>query len=173
MEEYILVGEVLKPQGIMGDVKVRAYTDDPGRFTELDMIYVKVGEAYEKREVHCTRVHDGCAYLAFPGFATREAAEELRGLMLYIHRSQAIPLGEDEAFIADLIGCRAEDTKGNDIGVLTDVLQPGSLDVYVFKTARGMMMMPALKAAIPAVDVVAKRIVIDEAKLPEVAVFED
>lgn len=173
MEQYLLVAEIVKPQGVHGEVKARPYTDDIHRFETIDRLYVKTPEGIEPREVKCNRVHEGFVYLTFPGVASRAAAEGLRGTMLYIDREHAAPLSEDEAYIVDLIGCEAVDTQGNPMGTLIDVLQPGSLDVYVFRREKGTMMIPALKAAIPTVDVKAKRIVLNEEKLPEVAVFED
>ena len=53
---------------------------------------------------------------------------------------------------------------------MTDVLQPGGNDVYVIKTPRGEMLLPALRHVIPAVDVEKGEITVDEARLPEVAV---
>ena len=52
------------------------------------------------------------------------------------------------------------------------MLQHGPVDVYVFRTPRGGMMAPALKAAFPAVDVAARRITVDAARLAEIAVYD-
>ena len=173
LTNFLLIGEILKPQGVAGEVKVKPYTDDPDRFLRLKEVFFQEGEAYHPRGVHCSRVNDGFAYLSVEGFDTREAVEKLRGEKLFVDRSHAVPLSEDEVFICDLIGCEAVDTKGNAIGTLVDVMQPGGTDVYVFDTPKGRMLMPALKAAVPTVDVKARKVVLDESKLPEVAFFED
>lgn len=173
LSEYLLIGEITKPQGIAGEVKVQPLTDDPNRFLNLATVFVKAGDAYEERPVASVRVAGGYAYLAFPGVDGRDKAEAMRGVKLYVDRARAVKLSEDESFICDLIGCRAADTNGNEIGTLADVLQPGGTDVYVFDTPKGRMLMPALKAAIPVVDVAARRIVLDADKLAEVAFFED
>ena len=63
---------------------------------------------------------------------------------------------------------------GAPIGRLTDVLTPNSVcDVYVFSTPRGEMMLPALRRVVRSVDVAAGAIVLNEAVLSEVAVWED
>ena len=77
-----------------------------------------------------------------------------------------------EVYISDLIGSEAVDENGGVVGTLTDVLQHGPVDVYVFRTPRGGMMAPALKAAFPAVDVAARRIAVDSACLAEIAVYD-
>ena len=62
---------------------------------------------------------------------------------------------------------------GEELGVLTDVLQYGSVDTYVFKTPQGNMMAPALKRVFTDVDIDAQVIRVDTDALAEVAVFED
>ena len=45
-QAYLLLGEIVRPQGIRGEVKVRHYTDDPERFFDLETVYCKKGESY-------------------------------------------------------------------------------------------------------------------------------
>ena len=170
---YLLIGEVLRPQGIRGEVKVRPYAADPSRFREWDTLYLKDGEAYSPIEARCSRVHDGFAYITLGDCADPESAERLRGRELYIAREQAGETAEDEVLVADLIGCRAVDENGTAVGTLTDVLQNSSVDVYVFRTPRGTMMAPALLTAFPEVDVENRLIRVDSRRLQEVCVYED
>ena len=72
--------------------------------------------------------------------------------------------------IADLIGCKARDENDEAIGTLTDVLQYGTVDTWVFKTAGGTLMAPALKAVFPEVDAENKLIRVGREKLEEVSV---
>ena len=88
-------------------------------------------------------------------------------------RENAVELDEDQVFIADILGAKAYDTKGNEIGTLKDVLTPGGVDVFVFDTPKGTLMMPALKTVLLTMDADEGRIVLDEAKLEEVALYED
>lgn len=170
LSEYLLIGEVLRPQGIKGQVKVRPYTDDPDRFLDLESVYVKAGEQYRAVPVDDVSVRDDGVYLRLNGALDRDTAEKQRGTALYVDRAHARPLQENETFICDLIGCRVLDSRGTELGKVTDVLQPGGNDVYVIKTPKGEMLLPALKHVIPTVDTVNGLIVVDEARLPEVAV---
>lgn len=172
LAEYLLIGEVLRPQGIKGQVKVRPDTDDPYRFEELDWVYVKKGDAYEKAEIADVSVRDDGVYLRLAGVNDRDAAEKQRGMMLYVDRAHARELEENETFICDLIGCKAVDLRGNEIGVVKDVLQPGGNDVYVIRTPKGEMLLPALKHVVPEIDVEKGLMIIDEKRLPEVAVCD-
>ena len=170
--DYIEIGEIVKPQGIRGEVKLRA--GSPERCAKLETVYLKEGGAYRPRRVLKGRSYDGFAFLQLEGVGDRNAAEALRGQAVYIDREHGYELGEDENFISDLIGLTAVDTQGNRIGRLRDVLSPNAVcDVYVFDTPRGELMIPALKRVVNRVDLEAGQIVLDERVLPEVAVWQD
>ncbi len=173
MNEYLMIGEVLKPQGVHGEAKVKPYAADLEAFRRWETLYLRDGESYTPIAARCSRVHDGFAYVTLGDCTSPEAVEKLRGRRLYIDRAHAAHLEEDEVYISDLIGCKAVDENGTEIGTLTDVLQHGVVDVYVFKTPTGTLMAPALKAVFPTVDVRAGRIDVCAERLDEVAVRED
>ena len=172
--EYLQIGEIVRPQGIKGEVKLRAMSSDPERYARLESVYLLMKGQYVEHKVLKGRCNAGFAVLQLADVKDRNAAEALRGVKVYVDRAHAIELDEDENFVEDLIGLTAVDTKGNEIGELKDVLTPNSIcDVYVFDTPRGEMMIPALKRVIARVDLDEEKIVLDEAVLPEVAVWED
>lgn len=172
-QSHLLVGEIVRPQGIKGEVKLRHYTDDPHRFEELETVLRKVGDGYTPLVIDAVRVNGDDVFLKLEGCDDRNEAEKLRGAMLYVDRANARELSEDEVFIADILGAKAEDTQGKPIGILKDVLTPGSTDVFVFDTPKGRLMVPALKTVILSWDVDNGRIVLDENKLSEVSLYED
>jgi len=171
--EYFLIGQVLRPQGVRGQVKVRPDTDDPARYKLLDMVYLKKGDRYEPISISDVSVRDGFVFCTLNNASTCEEAEAMRDTMLYIDRAHAVDPGEDGDFICDLIGCRVIDTKGNELGILKDVLQPGANDVYVIKMKKGMMYLPAVKHVVTETHTKENYVVVDEERLPEVAVIED
>mgnify|MGYP002868272158 CR=1 FL=1 len=171
MEKYLRVGEILKPQGIRGEIKVKPCAADVERFLRWNPLYL--GENYRPIQVRVNRIHDGFVYLTPAGSTTMEDAEKYRGQFLYIDREQAAPLAEDEVYIADLLGCRAVDENGQELGTLTDVLQHGPVDIWVFQGSRGQWMAPALKKVFTATDPENGIILTDSEALQEVAVFED
>ena len=172
--EYLQIGEIVRPQGIRGEVKLRAMTSDPGRYARLETVYLLEDGAYRAVRVLGGRAQQGFAYLKLEGVSDRNQAEALRGRAVLVDRAHASELGEDENFVCDLIGLQAVDTQGAPLGTLRDVLTPNAVcDVYVFDTPRGELMIPALRRVVREVDLDAGRIVLDEAVLPEVAVWED
>ncbi len=173
MKEFMVVGVVLKPQGVRGEAKVKVFARNPGDFLRWERLYLKNGQDFVGRACKCSRVQDGFAYVTLEGCSSVEDVERIRNQELYIDRAHAAPLEEGAVYICDLIGCRALDEQGREIGALTDVLQHGPVDVYVFKTPKGTMMAPALKTVFPDVDTAAGIIRVDAERLAEVAVFED
>ena len=157
LSTHLMIGEITRPQGIRGEVKVRPATCDPDRFYDMDHVFFK----------------RGAVYMTCDGVTDRTQAEKLRGEFLYIDRAHSVELPEDANFICDLIGCEGSDTNGRKLGKMVDVMQPGGNDVYVFDGPLGEVLVPALKSVVHEVCVEEKRIVFDAVRLNEVAVFNE
>lgn len=170
LSAYLLVGEVLRPQGIKGQVKIKPYTDDPERFEALDHVFIEQEGEYLSVPLEDVQVRPDGVYARLQGAPDRNAAEVQRGWQLYVDRAHARELDENETFICDLIGCAVVDLEGQSIGKITDVLQPGGNDVYVIRTPMGEMLLPALRHVVPEVDVEKGIVRVDASRLPEVAV---
>jgi 16S rRNA processing protein RimM len=171
--EYLMIGEITKPQGVRGELKVRPITADPYRFEGMTEVLIKRGDSYERVRVQVNRATDDAAFISLEGVEDREQAEKLRGTLLYVDRAHAIELTEDETFLCDLIGLRGVDDEGREIGVIKDVLQPGGNDVYIFSGPRGDVLVPALKSVVKKVDLDAGVMTLAAARMAEVAVYED
>lgn len=173
LSEYLMIGEITKPQGVRGEVKVRPCTCDPGRFEGLDTVYVKRGEDYAPMNIRVNRLSDDAVFMNVEGVADRDQAEKLRGTMIYIDRAHAVELDEDTTFLCDLYGLKGAVDDGRDLGTLRDVMQPGGNDVYVFDGPLGEVLVPALKSVVLSVDLQEGVMRLDGKRLDEVAVFED
>lgn len=165
--DKIVIGKVLKPQGIKGEIKVLPITDDVNRFNDLDTVFIDNTE-YGIKSV---KIRDDGVFMIIDGIEDRNKAEGLRNKMLSVPRDKAVKTDEDSWFIVDLVGCNVSDDKGNILGKLTDVLQNGCADVYCVDG--GKLMFPALKKILKSVDINSKEIVLDSKVLNEVAVYED
>ena len=172
MQDYLMIGTVLKPQGIRGECKIKSYAADIGLFSEWSTLYLADPDGYAPVSCRVSRVSDGYVYAVLGECRTADDAEKLRGRDLYIDRVHAAKPEDGGVYIADLIGCTAVDESGKTVGTLTDVLQYGSVDTWVFATPSGTMMAPALLAVFPAVDPENRRISVCSEKLLEVAVFD-
>ena len=173
MQEYLLIGEITKPQGVQGELKLRPITCDPWRFEDMDYAFVKEGENYRKVAIRVRKVNADAVYLRMEGVETRNDAEEKRGTLLYIDREHAVELDEDSTFICDLMGLKGVLTDGSEIGTIIDVMQPGGNDVYVFKGRKGEVLVPALKSVVVKVDLAEGVMLLDSARMAEVAVYDE
>ena len=93
------------------------------------------------------------AILKFKEYQSINDVEMLKGKPLYVPRTQAVPLDENEYFIADLIGMKVIDEEIGINGTITDVLKTGANDVYVIELSdKREVLVPAIKDCILKVD---------------------
>ena len=170
MEDYLMIASVLKPQGVRGECKIRSYAADINLFHGWHTLYRKTMNGFEAVSVRIARIRDGFVYAFLNGSLSAEDAESFRGTDLYVDRAHAAPAEEGAELIADLIGCEARDGQGVSVGTLTDVLQYGPVDTWVFTSGEGTLMAPALRAVFPEVDTVKRTILVDRERLEEVVV---
>lgn len=170
MTDYLMIATVLKPQGVRGECKLRSWAADIELFRRWSTLYRKTGIGFEAVSVRVARIRDGFVYAYLNGSSDADQAESFRGTDLYVDRAHAAPMAEDAVLIADLIGCEALDEQDVLIGTLSEVLQHGTVDTWVFQTDGGILMAPALKAVFPVVDPEKKRILVVREKLEEVCV---
>ncbi|KLU61068.1 ribosome maturation factor RimM [Peptococcaceae bacterium CEB3] len=151
----VLIGEVLRPHGLHGEVKVYPITRDPGRFTKLKEVILMKGAARLQLTLRSVRVLPDFVYLAFDGVESAEEAEKLRGWQIGIDRSKVPPLQEGWYYF-ELEGMEVYQ-RGVCLGTLVQVLATGANDVYVVKGERGEFCVPALKSVVRNVDVAGRR----------------
>ena len=144
--------------GLHGEVRVDASTDVPDRF--------RPGVTFECEGVGTLRVESvrpgtKATIVRFRGYSTRTSAESLRGRTLSVSREEARRAVGDAYLWADLVGLRAEDPAGAELGTLSEVIRAGETDVLVIsRPAGGDLLVPALESVVRGVDVAAGRIVI-------------
>ena len=155
MEQYFHIGTITSPHGVRGDVKVFPTTDDPERFLALREVIIRkngTAEGQEIRGIRNVRFLKNMVILHLEGIADRNEAELYRQRELYVSRENAVPLEENEYYIADLIGMKVYQHEEL-LGTLREVMQTGANDVYAVESpAYGEVLIPAIKACIIKVD---------------------
>ena len=161
----ILVGAVVGPHGVRGEVKIKSFTE---RAKDV-AAYGPVSDESGKRRF-TVRVRGevrGLVVARLEGIEDRNAAEALKGLRLYVERAAlgAKPRrnrGGETWFHADLIGLSVEDTKGVRLGTVKGLANYGAGDIVEVDTGSGpSLLYPFTKKVVPTVDVEGGRIVID------------
>ena len=159
--EYIKVGRIINTHGIKGELKVFPLTDNLDRFDDLKVAYL--GDNKEKVEIEQVKYYKGLAIIKFKEFDNINQVMKFKDDFLYIDAEDKVELPEDHYFIFDIVDCNVYDTEGRKIGVVTDVLQYTSNDVYVVKDMEKNKeyLIPAVKKFVVDIDIENKKIIID------------
>ncbi|MDD7740669.1 MAG: ribosome maturation factor RimM [Fusicatenibacter sp.] len=160
METFLQIGVISSTHGIRGEVKVYP-TTDPERFFDLDRVFLDTGK--EKKELHVAgvRFFKQFAIVKFKGIDNINDIEKYKGCSLFVNREDAVPLGEDEYYIADLQGLEVYTEDGVLFGVLRDVMETGANDVYIVDSREhGEVLIPAIRDCILEVDLSEHRMMV-------------
>lgn len=154
MEDLLQVGIITKTHGLRGEVKVFPTTDDVHRFKKLKEVILDTGREKITLEIEEVRFLKNLVILKFKGIDNINDIERNTGKSLYVTRENAVKLGKDEYFIADLIGIDVFDEEGRRLGVLKDVIETGANDVYSIELENSQeLLLPAIKQCILDVDI--------------------
>jgi 16S rRNA processing protein RimM len=131
----ILVGRVAGAFGVKGEVRISAYTEDPMALLGYRVLLREGGEAGLTLESGRAQKKDFVGRAA--EVSTREDAERLRGLRLYVPRA-ALPVpDEDEFYLVDLLGLEARSPQGEALGKIRSVQDFGAGDLLEIAPERG------------------------------------
>ena len=162
----LVIGKILKPQGIRGELKIKPYTDSAEDFRGLKRVYID-GEEYK---ILTVRTAPDIVFLGLRGVPDRNAAELLRDKELAIPREEAPEIEEGSYYIADLLGSEILFETGEHVGVLKDIRQAAT-DVYTLEEGGKEVLFPAAAGVVLKVDVENKKIVVSKKRYLEVAVL--
>ena len=153
MEDLLQVGAITQPHGIHCEVKVFPTTNDVKRFKKLKEVILDTGREQKVLEIEGVKFFKQYAILKFKGYDNINDIEKYKGKPLLVTRENAVKLGRDEYFIADLIGIEVYDEDGKYLGVLQKVIETGANDVYEVKFEDGReVLFPAIRQCILDVD---------------------
>lgn len=154
MEDLLKVGVITTTHGVRGEVKVYPTTDDAKRFLELEYVLLDTGRELRRLEIKNVKFFKNLAILKFEGIDNINDIEMYKGRELWIPRGEAQELGENEYYIADLLGMNVILEDGSKFGVLKDVMETGANDVYVVTCEDGKeVLFPAIRECILDVDI--------------------
>lgn len=154
MEKYFQVGIITSTHGVRGEVKVFPTTDDARRFKRLKNVILDTGKEQISMEIEGVKFLKQFVVLKFKGIDTINDVEKYRKSSLLVERKDAVRLGRDEYYVADLEGLTVRGEDGADIGILKSVMETGANDVYVIALNDGReLLLPAIKQCVLEVDV--------------------
>ena len=162
MDNQIVIGKIVAPHGVRGDIRILPLTDKPEQFLDLDYLLLPDGR---KLTVKAARFHKRMVLVTTAEIKSMNESELLRGMEVSIYAEDLPELEEGRFYVADLIGLPVYDEHGEQIGTFKDALSTGSNDVYVIAVpGQKDYLLPALKKYVKEINLAEKRIVVE---LPE------
>lgn len=152
--KYLELGKIVSTHGVRGELRVQHWCDSPEFFKSFKTVYLgKNGQNPYK--VLGARPHGNIMLLTLEGINDIDAANTLRGKIIYVERDKA-PLEPGSYFIAELIGCSVidADDQSKIYGKVTDVLNTGASDIWQIKGNDGKeYLLPSIPEVVISVDV--------------------
>ncbi len=160
MSARICIARIGAAHGVRGAVKLWTFTEDPLAVKTYGPLVTKDGA----RQFELTHVREAKGHLVatLKGIATREDAERLNGVELYVAREKLPATDEDEYYHADLIGLAAVTTSNEPLGRVIAIHNFGAGDIIEIALPHGpTMLLPFTNAVVPSVDLASGRVVIE------------
>ncbi|MCL2766393.1 MAG: ribosome maturation factor RimM [Peptococcaceae bacterium] len=158
--ELIRIGKIVNTQGNRGALRILPLTDYPQRFNKMTTVKIEINGQISELNTEEVFFHKKFVIIKFKEIPDMNAALSLKGGFLVVDREELTPLPKGSYYIFDLIGIVVVDLCGERLGILTDVIQTGSNDVYVVETDNKPLLLPALKQVILNIDIEGKRMVV-------------
>jgi 16S rRNA processing protein RimM len=156
----VCVARIGAAHGVRGAVKLWTFTEDPFAVTRYGPLATKDGA--RAFEVAQAREGKGHLVATLKGVTSRNEAERLNGLELYVARDKLPATDEDEYYHTDLIGLAAVTTADAPLGKVVAIHNFGAGDIIEIAPPSGAtMLLPFTNAVVPTVDLAGGSVVIE------------
>ena len=168
-DAMIIMGALAGAFGIKGEVRLKSFTSDPKAIANYGPLFTEDGS--RSYQVRLTGQLKNAFSARLSGVHTKEQADGLRGLQLFVPRSKFPKLPDDEFYYADLLGLSVFSAGGAELGQIKAVQNHGATDLLEIFTAKTnqSVLLPFTQINVPTVDISSGKIIID----PPEGLFED
>jgi 16S rRNA processing protein RimM len=142
---FLLIGEVAKPHGLRGQVKVHSYASSDESFSPGRHVFLSRGQEMKEWLISETKVQGQSILLTFQGLDNREQAEKIVGSALYLNKEELDPLPEGEYYWYQLIGARVYDDQDQFIGIMEEIIPTAAHDIWVVRDGKKESLFPAVE----------------------------
>ena len=159
--DRICIGAIAGSFGVSGEVRLKSFCTDPEAIAAYGPLYSEDGN--RSFTVKLTRPVAGGVGARLSGVLTKEQADALKGIGLFVDRTRLPTLPDDEYYHADLIGMAAHDPSGALIGFVQAVHHHGAGDLLELAGPglKQSLIVPFTLAVVPTVDLAARRVIVD------------
>jgi len=154
VDDLVMIGEIVKPHGIRGEVKVYSYSEQPENFKNYKKVLLQKpsGSGTEIYKVVKSRMLSKLAILQLEGVATREAAEALQGCTVWLKKADIPELESDEYYWHQLIGLQVFTDTGRELGKVASLFTTKAHDVLVVNGGGQEYLIPVKDEIIKEID---------------------
>lgn len=163
---WVSVGAFASTHGVRGDIKLRSFTAEPEAILEFDELHR--GKDGPVISIHFSKVTKGMLVVSVDGVSSREEAQALNGVELYVARDAFDEIeDEDEFYMADLVGLRVKSPSGKELGQVRAIENFGSddlVDILLKESAKGIgrsLMVPFTVGYVPKVNIAGGLLILD------------
>ena len=159
MSRDILLAVIIGAQGLKGEVRVKAFTEEPRSLAAYGGLHARDGRRFTVTAARGTK--PGEAILTLAEIKDRVAAEGLKGIELFVTRDALPQPAADEFYHADLVGLRAEDEEGRTLGTVQAIHNYGAGDVIEIVRPDGdTVLLPFTRETVPLIEIDKGRILV-------------
>lgn len=162
-----MIGKIIKPKGIKGDIVVKLLTDFPGRIKRNTILYLQENlSENSKLSIEKIVLAGDIAKIKFIEVNTRNKAEELKGSFLFIPSCKSPKLSADSYWVHQIIGLDVYNKNGQYLGKIEEILRTKANDIYVVKKKvdsgkKKEYLIPAIKKVVKKIDLSSNKMVIE------------
>lgn len=158
MDKQVIIGKIVAPHGVRGDIRILPLTEKPEQFLKLNYLLLDNGQ---RLRIVNVRFHKKMILASAEEITSMNEAELLRGKNVSIFSEDLPPLEEGRFYVSDLLGLKVSLEDGKELGRLKDIISTGNNDVYVIEVPGGKdILLPALKIYVKKIDLNEKLIVV-------------
>jgi len=161
MSDLICVAVIAGAFGVKGEVRLKSFTADPLAIGEYAPLLTEDGS--RSFDVALEGQLTNGLLVRLSGVRSKEEADALKGVKLFVSRDRLPNLPDDEYYHADLIGLEVLDSGGGSLGRVKAVLNHGAGDILEVQVpgSSETVLLPFTMEAVPTVDLAAGRIIAD------------
>ena len=147
--ELINVGQILGPHGTDGALKIRSFTDVPTRFSPGNILHIRnnshsIIESYALPKDQLV--------IRLTGLDSIKEVEQLAGHWVQSECSLSPTLERNEFFHYQLLGLLVYSESGEELGIIKEIIQTGSNDVYLVHDGANEILLPAISQVVREID---------------------
>jgi len=155
---FVLIGRLQRVHGVQGEIAMRVLTDFPQRIRRGKQVFL--GEAHRPMKIESVRPKAELLLLTFKGITTRDAAQELTNLEVFVEARNLPKLPEGKYYHHQILGLQVYE--GEELlGYISEIIETGANDVFAVRLTRGgELLIPNIPEVVLAVELEQKRMLV-------------